>query len=205
MISLYRQQPSWLHRQRAGFKLSALLLVSLLVFPVKTLAPLGGLAAVLLVLYRALGKGGLAEAKVVIPLWPWFLFICVFHVFEGSYLEGVVVIGKLVLMVLTANLLTLTTRHSDLLSALEVGLSPLGWVGISTRPMALAVSLMLRYVPVLSVLLENNAEAWKARGGGRKGRWRLMVPALIGALRLAEHAGDSLFARGGIRGLGSRH
>lgn len=201
MISLYREKTSWLHRQSAGSKLLALCLLSLFVFPISRLFPLAVLSVFTVSLYLSLGQGGIREVKTAWPLWPWFLVMWLFHAFAGDPVFGVVVVLKMLLMILLANLLTLTTRQTDLLAALEFMLQPLTWIGLSTRPLALAVSMMVRYIPVLLALLQQHQQAWQARGGAQRGRWRLVVPALIGALKLAESAGESLQARGGVKGL----
>lgn len=201
MISLLREQSSWLHRRRAGVKLSALCGLSLLVYPLQSPVELAPLLLLVGAGYVSLGRGGLGEMWVVRGLWPWFAVMFVIHAFAGQPVYGLVVVLKMLLMILAANLLTLTTRLADLLATLEFALQPLRWVGLSTRPLSLALSLMIRYVPVLLAMLAQHREAWQARGGGEHGRWRLLVPALIGALRLAESAGDALAARGGARGL----
>lgn len=201
MISLYREKTSWLHRQSAGSKLFALCLLSVLVFPISQLFLLTLLGVFTASFYFSLGQGGLREIKTVWLLWPWFLVMWLFHAFAGDPVLGVVVVLKMLLMILLANLLTLTTRQTDLLAALEFMFRPLTWIGLSTRPLALAVSMMVRYIPVLLALLQQHQQAWQARGGAQRGRWKLVVPALIGALKLAENAGESLLARGGVRGL----
>lgn len=201
MISLYRPQGSWLHRRVAGHKLIALCLLSVAVFPIESLPVLVMLSAGTALIYLSLGQGGVDELSVVWVLWPWVLVMWLFHALSGDYLLGLVVVIKMLVMILLANLLTLTTRQSDLLIALQRALTPLTWLGLSTRPLALAVSMMIRYIPVLLALFQQHQQAWQARGGGRRGRWRLVVPALIGALQLAEYVGESLAARGGVRGL----
>jgi len=201
LISLYRQKTSWLHRLSAGAKLLALCMASVAIFPLDTLSTLAILGLLTILLYASLSDGGLRELKVIVPLWPWFLIMWLFHYFGGDPLIGTVAVLKMALMILLANLLTLSTRQSDLLAAIQYGLSPLSFLGLSTRPLALAVSLMIRYIPVLLALIQQHQQAWQARGGRRAGRWRLIVPALIAALQIAEHAGESLAARGGVRGL----
>ncbi len=200
MISLYRPASSWLHNHRAGHKLLALCFVSIFIFPLTSLALLLSLLMLCASMYLSLGKDGLAEMRVVVPLWPWFLMMLAFHWYSGEPVAGLVAVVKMVLMILLANLLTLSTRQSDLLSALQQGLTPITWLGFSTRPLALSVSLMIRYIPVLVLLLGQHRQAWRARGGAERRKWLLVVPALIGALRLADHVGESLTARGGVSG-----
>ncbi len=201
MISLYRTGSTWLHRQAAGHKLIALCLISAVSYKFSTMLPILVLALTTALLYASLGQRGLLEMRVVKPLWPWLLMMFVFHWLSGDPLLGLLVVSKMVVLVLLANLLTLSTRQSDLLAALEYGLRPLSWLGVSSRPFALAVSMMISYLPVLLHLFEQQRQAWIARGGGRRGRWKLVAPAMISALKLADHAGEALAARGGVRGL----
>ncbi len=201
MISLYHAGSSWIHRQRAGYKLLALCALSGSFFYVESLPVIGGLAVLTLIAYASLGEGGLVQTKAVLALWPWLLFMWAFHALNGDVYLGAVVASKMLVMVLLANLLTLSTRQTDLLAAIQWALQPLNKIGVSTRPFALAISLMISYLPVLLHVFELHQQAWRARGGAKRGRWRLMVPALLSALALAERAGEALAARGGVRGL----
>lgn len=202
MISIYRRlENSWLHRQRAGYKLLALCFISALIFPLNSLEILVFLCLLSMMVYMSLGAGGLKELKVICPLWPWFAVMWIFHAFDGHYAQGTIVVLKMILMISLANLLTLTTRQSDLLATIEAALAPLSWIGVTTRPLSISVSLMIRFVPVLLVQFNQHQQAWSARLGGKLGRWHLLVPALLAAMRLSQRVSESLWARGGVRGL----
>lgn len=112
---------------------------------------------------------------------------------------------RLTLLVLTGSLLLSTTTPTELTGAFSSLLSPLARLGVPVGPLALVLSLALRFVPTLGDELEGVREAQEARGGDLGGggpvrRVRalvsVLVPALTGALRHAQGLSLALEARG---------
>lgn len=198
MISLYFPGHSRLHRLPAGIKLSGLAVISIGLYPIQS--PLWLLPAVLLVIfaYHSLGTGGLARMLIIKPLLPLFVLIFAVQWWTQNLASALVLLQRMLVLILLANLITLTTRMDAMMDAVLPLLSPLRWLGIRTERIAFAVALLVRFVPVLMAVMLNLLEAWKARGGGRA-VWQLAIPMMINAIRLSDHVAEALAARGGIR------
>lgn len=196
MISLYLAERTWLHAIPAGWKLLALALISLAVAPFDSLPLLAGLLAATLALYASLGRAALAQIVLLRPMWPLFVLLLAFHAWNGDLVLGLVVMARLLAMVLLANAVTMTTRMDAMMDAIEPVLSPLRLVGVAPRTVALAVAMMIRFVPLLFALWESLNESYRARTG-RRGGWRLLAPFCIQTLRLSHNATEALAARGG--------
>lgn len=196
MISLYLPERTWLHGIPAGWKLIALALISLTVAPFDNLPLMAGLVAAVLALYVSLGRAALAQIALLRPLWPLFLILLALHWWRGDVLLGAVVILRILAMVLLANAVTMTTRMDAMMDAVEPLLRPLALFGVAPRAVALAVAMMIRFVPLLFALWEALNESWRARTG-RRGGWRLLAPFCIQTLRMSHHTAEALAARGG--------
>lgn len=196
MISLYLAERTWLHAIPAGWKLLALAFVSIAVAPFDSLPLMAGLLAATLALYASLGRAALAQIALLRPMWPLFAILLAFHAWDGDIVLGLVVMARLLAMVLLANAVTMTTRMDAMMDAVEPVLSPLRLVGVAPRRVALAVAMMIRFVPLLFALWEALNESYRARTG-RRGGWRLLAPFCIQTLRLSHNAAEALAARGG--------
>jgi biotin transport system permease protein len=95
-----------------------------------------------------------------------------------------------------ANFVTMTTRLSDMMRVIERLLRPLSRLGLSARQLALAVALVIRFVPVMLARAGQIRESWRARSPRRPG-WRILVPIILSALDDADHVAQALRARGG--------
>jgi biotin transport system permease protein len=196
MISLYLPERTWLHGVPAGGKLLALALISLVAAPLNSLPVMAGLLLAALVLYASLGKAALKQIALLRPLWPLFLILLAFHWWNGDITAGLVVLARILAMVLLANAVTMTTRMDAMMDAVEPLLAPLRLFGGSPRAVALAVAMMIRFVPLLFALWEALNDSWRARTG-KRGGWRLLAPFCIQTLRLSHHTAEALAARGG--------
>ena len=103
---------------------------------------------------------------------------------------------RLVTIGLTAALITLTIKTSDLLAAMERWLSPLRMVGIDPGPLALALSMTLRFLPLIANITREVREAQRCRG--LEGSvLAVAVPSLVRMLKMADNISDALEARSG--------
>ncbi|WP_346907299.1 energy-coupling factor transporter transmembrane component T [uncultured Roseibium sp.] len=202
MISVYLPGTSWLHRMPARLKLLLLAALSMAILPVQDPLVLGGVFAAVLAFYATLGPQGLKQVRLLRPLASLLLIIFLLHGIGGSWMEGLVAVMRLVSMVLLANLVSVTTRMDDMLEAVMPLFYPLKIFGVSPKKPALAVTLVIRFVPVLLSVYSSLAEAYRARTG-KRGSWRLVAPFALQALRLSENVAEALTARGGAAGLGS--
>ncbi|TYC54157.1 energy-coupling factor transporter transmembrane protein EcfT [Rhodobacterales bacterium] len=202
MISMYLQGDSWAHRLPAGLKLLAVALGSLILFHVSSVWIFTGCLVAVVALYATLGREGLAQLRLLRGIVFFVVALLAIHWLSGSLDEGVVVAMRLVVMVLAANFVTITTRLDDMLDAVLPLFAPLKLFGVSPRTPALGVTLVLRFAPHLMLVFSRLREAWQARTA-RRSSWRLLAPFAIQSLRMSDNVAEALKARGGSAGLSS--
>lgn len=197
MLTLTSPRETGLHRWPAGVKLAALCLFTLVLFrlstPLTLAAVAGGVAIGHLALGRDIAVEGLRHLR---PLWPFAVVVVLWHLLTGDVQGGMAVLLRMGAAVAAANLVTMTTRLSDMLAVLLWLLLPLSRLGLPGDRVALAIALVIRFIPVLADRIALIRSAWTARSARPPG-WRLLVPAALAALDEAEQVAMSLRARGG--------
>ncbi|MBS7706397.1 energy-coupling factor transporter transmembrane component T family protein [Chelatococcus asaccharovorans] len=195
MISAYLARPTWLHRLPAGVKLIAVAVISVAVLPVTDWRLLMlGLCAVVGV-YATLGREALLHISALRPLVPILLGIGLLQVWTDSWQAAAVSLLRIILMVLAADLVTMTTTLRALMASLEPLLRPLRILGFDPERLSLAIALVLRFVPVLLAQWQAREEAWRARSSRRR-PLRLVANFVAETLVMADHVSESLDARG---------
>ncbi len=199
MISLTSPVETVFHRWPAGLKLALLCVAGTGLFMLASLA--GQLVALALVaaFYTLPGmrfaRAGLAALR---PVALFAALIAAWHVATGTLAEGAVIVLRLLSAVALANLVTMTTRLADMLAVLHWLTAPLRRIGLNTRPPELAISLVIRFIPVLSEKGAALAESYRARSPRRRAGWRIAAPLAGLALDDADHVAEALRARGGL-------
>lgn len=97
-------------------------------------------------------------------------------------------------LALLASLLTLTTAPSALTATLIRALTPLRPLGVDPARVGLAVSLAIRFLPVVGAIAEEVREAQRARGSERS-ILRLAIPLIVRILRSADEIAEAIDAR----------
>ena len=198
MISLTSPVETAAHRWPAGVKLGALCVTTVLLFAVKPLAAHMAFCALMLLLYvlpgRVFFRAGLGRLRVV---WPFVLLIVLWHLLMDDAKAGISIALRMITAVGLANLVTMTTRLSDLMGVVRFLSAPLRRFGISTTAIEVAVALVIRFTPVLADKGQLLHQAWRARAARRVG-WRIVVPFAVLAIDDAEHVAEALRARGGL-------
>jgi biotin transport system permease protein len=137
-----------------------------------------------------------AGAGLLWPLWPFVVVVGLWHLWTGNPVRGLVIVLRMVAAVALANFVTMTTRLADMIAVFQRLARPLRPLGLSPRRLALAVALVIRFVPVMLDRLEQIGASWRARSP-RRPRWRVLVPATLAALDDADRVAEALRARGG--------
>ena len=194
MIGLYIPRESALHRLSAGWKLLFLLLAGVLVFSLTDWRILLALLAGSLTLYGVARLGGQATWAQVRPSLWLLLFFLVFQGLLTTWEAGFITVLRFGVMILLGSLLTLTTRTSELLGTLERTLKPLARVGVNPAKVSLAISLTLRFIPVVVQTVQDVQDAQRARGI-EKNAVALAVPVIIRTLKMADDVADAIDAR----------
>ncbi len=195
LLGIHQPGDTFLHRWRAGTKLLALMLASVVVVVVR-----GPVSAVVLVVVAAgllvwsgarpgvtlRAMRGLLLTAAVLGAWT---------AWQSGWPRSVEVVGDLVALVLLATTLTVTTPVDEVMDAVVHGLRPFRRLGVDPEAVGLAFSLMLRAIPSTLTLADEARDAAVARGLERSPRARL-TPLVIRVVARARETGDALHARG---------
>lgn len=196
MIALYRPGHSIVHRMPAGPKLIALMLsaIAITVFASNAWS-IAGAGALVVAGYLAAGLGPLEIVRQLVAL-RWIVAITlVTQVIFLPFPVAATNTGRVVTVVLLAMLVTLTTRTSALLDAVERGLGPLRRIGVDPARVGLVLAMTITVVPVIAGFAAAIREAQRARGARPRLRF-LAMPLLVMSLKHADDLADALIARG---------
>lgn len=182
-------------RLPAGVKLLLLAVTSIALFRLDGLAPLA--AAVAGVLLLAALTGSLGAVRQLRPLLTVIVLSFAAHALLGDWRLGLAVCLRIAALVTLAGIVSALTPLSDMLAALDRGMSPLRRLGVPTRPVAVAIAMTLRFAPLLADRWRALGDSWRTRSP-RRPHWRLLTPFVIGAMDDADRAADALHARGGF-------
>lgn len=194
LLGLYVPRPSPLHALTPGPKLLALLLAGAGVFALRSPGPLLLVLAAVVGLYGVARLGGRVLWGQLRPTLALLAFFFAVQALTVNVDSGVITVLRFAVMILLASLLTLTTRTSDLLATLERALQPLRRVGVNPEKVSLAVSLTLRFIPVVIGIVAEVRDAQRARGLDGS-VLALAVPVIIRTLRMADDIADAIDAR----------
>ena len=197
LTGTYLSGDSVLHRARPGVKVLVLAVTTTAIFVLArplTSALIGGVVVVGYVVARVPLRVAVAQ------VWPlrWFvLLLGAFQIWQFGWAVAALVCGNLVLAVAAASLVTLTTRVDDMRLALEGALTRVRDRGVPVDPerVGLAVSLVIRSIPVIVELSRASREARMARGMQRSVR-AFLTPLVIRTVRHSDRVGEALIARG---------
>lgn len=157
------------------------------------LRPLYFIIAFTLLLHIFFTKGG----RVLVQWGPVSLET------QGLY-TGLLMAWRLVLLVTTSSLLTLTTSPIALTDAIESILSPLRPLGFPAHELAMMMTIALRFIPTLLEETEKIMKAQMARGADfesgnllqrAKSLLPLLVPLFVSAFRRADELAVAMEAR----------
>lgn len=126
---------------------------------------------------------------------PLLAVVLVAHAWLDSWETGLLVDLRIAALVLAATTVTLTTRMSEMLEQLEALMRPARYLGVDPARVALAVSMAIRFVPLIAQKARLIKEAQRARGVERS-LIALLVPLLIKTLQMADETAEALEARG---------
>ncbi|MGM7643357.1 energy-coupling factor transporter transmembrane component T family protein [Nocardia sp. JW2] len=196
MIGLYCPGDSLVHRLPAGLKLLLLVLaiVAMTIFARTPLAVAVAAATVASLFAVARISWRVAVAQIRPVLWMTVI-IGVFQLLTTTPARAIAVCGVLLVSVALAALVTVTTRVTAMLDALTRALAPLRRVGVDPERVSLLLALAIRCVPLLASIVQDVAEARRARGVSWSAT-ALVTPVVVRALRTADAMGDALAARG---------
>ena len=133
-------------------------------------------------------------------IWQWGIL----HITAEGVRLAIFMCVRLVLLVMTTSVLTLTTTPIVLTDAVENLLSPFKRIGVPAHELAMMMTIALRFIPLLADETEKIMAAQKARGaafdeGGLMDRARallpILVPLFLSAINRASELAMALEAR----------
>ncbi len=195
MIGSYVAGHSPVHRAPAGLKLLVLLAAGATVVLLDRPVLIGGALLVVLAAYALARLPGRTPWAQVRPL-LWLLgFTVIFHLVVTGWGAAVVVVGRIMVLVLLAGLITLTTRTTALIEVVVRCTRPLARFGVDPERVGLMLALGIRCVPLVVGLAEEVRDAQRARGLTASPA-AFAVPLVVRSLRRADALGEALVARG---------
>jgi biotin transport system permease protein len=196
MIVLYRPGTSLLHRMPAGAKVlvfaALVLAIALTADSVWTL-PTAGILAISLYLMAGLGMPTLLR-QLYAARWI-ALVMLVTQVFFLPVLAVVSNTSRVLVVIVLAALITLTTRVPALLDATERALAPLRRFGVNPAGIGLVLALTITAIPVIGGFAADIRDAQRARGAPVRLQ-TFVVPLLVMSLKHSDELADALTARG---------
>ncbi|MEP3246321.1 MAG: energy-coupling factor transporter transmembrane protein EcfT [Sneathiella sp.] len=193
MLSLYHSADTVLHRLPAGVKLTCLAVLGTFLFIIETIDIVGGAFILIAALY---GAGKIPFRMMIGQVKPVFWLLLIIFLAQGfltNWPTALLIVLRFLTLILAASLVTLTTRTSDMVVALETGLRHLSrW--ISVEKVSLALSLSIRFIPVIGSVTKEVREAQRARGLDRS-FFAVAMPVIIRTLKMGTQIAEALDAR----------
>ncbi|MDO4281775.1 MAG: energy-coupling factor transporter transmembrane component T [Peptococcaceae bacterium] len=133
-------------------------------------------------------------------LWQWKIF----HITAEGIRLAVFMCTRLILLVMTTSVLTLTTTPIQLTDAVEALLSPFKRIGVPAHELAMMMTIALRFIPTLIDETDKIMKAQAARGasfdeGGliqrAKALLPILVPLFLNAIKRADELAMAMEAR----------
>ncbi len=198
MISLTSPIKTRAHAWRAGPKLLALCVATMVLFSQNSLAFHAIVFVAVMGLYALPGLTFLRfGARRLRGLWPFVTVVLIWHFVTDDTIAGAVISLRLLSAVALANLVTLTTKLSDMTDVVRFLTTPLRRFGLQTLFLELGVALVVRFTPVLTHKGAQLSDAWRARSHKRP-KWHVLVPFAVLVIDDAEYIADAIKARGGL-------
>ncbi len=172
LVSLFLCR-SWGYAAAALFLMCMILLSKV---PVKYM--IRGLRAILFILLFTMILNIFLTPGTI--LWQWKIF----KITEEGLHTALVMAVRLILLILGASVMTLTTTPNKLTGAMENLFRPLSKIGVPVHEIAMMMSIALRFIPILLEETDKIMKAQMARGadfesGGLIHRVKAMVPLLV--------------------------
>ena len=159
--------------------------------------------AVLAIVYGSLGAPGRSRLLGIKTLLPVVLGLGVFQGLVMDWNLALLSVTRLLLMIMLADLVTVTTPMQEMLRVIAPVLRPLQLFGLDHKRLALAVALVIRFIPLLLNQWQSQREAFMARSHRRPGL-RLLIPFMSQALRRTDQIAESIAARQPVRRTATR-
>ncbi len=215
----YFPAESFVHKMDARVKILVAIAYMVAVFMVSAFHFLGFAACLLFVIIATVVSKVpfirvLSSVKAIIFFVIFSAILQLFFNKQGTVLWWIItdvgllnagyIIARIMLIVLGASLLTLTTSPVELADGIEGLLYPLKWIKFPVHEFALIMSIALRFIPTLIDETDRIIKAQKARGADfesgnifrrAKALIPVLIPLLISSFRRADELADAMDSR----------
>ncbi len=217
----YYPAKSFIHKMDARIKIVLSLLYMVGIFFIQSFFGFGVIfvfLALMIIASRVPFKSVVKSIKPILILLAFTTILNLFFVSSGDVLVewwifritygGLIFAGKMILrlllLVMGASILTLTTTPVDLTHAIEKLLKPLNVIHFPVHELALIMSITLRFIPSLMDETDRIIRAQKARGADfesgnifkrAKAFIPILIPLLIGAFKRADELAIAMDSR----------
>ena len=196
MISLNSPHKTPYHNYPAALKLVLLCAVTVVLFSIDSIAILLLVLFVSAFMYALCGRlFFVAGFKQLFILWPFVVIVLLWHVLTNTPAQGATIILRLLCAFTFANLVTMTTRLTDMIQVINTVLSPLRRFGFNPVWVGIAIGLVIRFTPVFRVKGAGLYQAWRARSSSRP-QLKIVQPFAGLVIDDAEQVAQALRARG---------
>ena len=212
-LGQYVPTGSFIHRLDPRAKLFSLLLIVSSIFPAKGAAAVCFWVGVLYVIVRASRIQWKVVLRAARPVMFLVAFTLIFNMIAASWgdnfatgaFNAVFTSSRLLVLMMFAVLLPLTTAPLELADGLDALLSPLARVGFPAHDSAMMIGMALRFIPLLMQETDKIMRAQLSRGarldqGNVFQRVRaffpVLIPLFINIFRRADDIAIAMEARG---------
>lgn len=194
-LGTYVHRDSPIHSISAGLKVLALVLGGTAIFLVQSLEIILVLLVLVMALYWVAHIPTRTMLAQIRPAMWIFITIFLFQIVTTDVIFGALVVARFIVLLLLASLVTLTTPTSKMIDAIERSIGWLRLTGVNPGKVSLALSLFLRFIPVVASVTSEVREAQKARGLERS-VIAVAMPVIIRTLKMADDVSNAIDARG---------
>lgn len=206
-ISLGQYVPtgSFIHRLDPRAKLFSLLFIISAVFPAENFIELSLWTVLLLLLVWVSKISWQIILMAARPIFFLIIFTFVFNLFAESLLRALFTSSRLLVLMLFAVMLPLTTAPLELADGLDALLRPLGKIGFPAHESAMMIGMALRFIPLLMQETDKIIRAQLSRGARLdqgnifqrvKAFFPVLIPLFIIIFRRADEIALAMEARG---------
>jgi biotin transport system permease protein len=195
LLGSYMPGDSLVHRAPLWLKFTVVVLASAAVLGFQQLPVTAVALLAVIVVSRLAGLGLPVVLRPVLTMAPVLLVLGAYQWWMHNAVVGAVVVLNIVVCVLAARLIPLTTPGQRLLDGMVSAAKPFRFLGADPERFGLTLSLMIRSIPYLLGSVSDVRDAARARGLERSPR-ALLVPVVINAVAYANRTGEALAARG---------
>ena len=192
--ALYIAADSPVHRLRPGAKLLMLPAVATALFATTNLALVATGLAFVLAAYALARIPGRVLLRQLRPAALILGMLFLLQLWFAGWAVAALICLRFLALILAASLVTLTTRSSDIIAALESFFRKFAFLGVDAEKLSLAISLVIRFIPVIQEIAGEVREAQAARGQSVS-LFRLAVPVVVRTLKMADEVAEAIDAR----------